>query len=147
MDPRFIHLRARSAYSLLEGAIHVKKLPGLAAGLGMPAIGLTDTGNLFGALEFSEAAAKTGVQPLMGLTLDVLPERPKPGEKALPPAPIVLFAQNEAGWLNLMALTSAAFLETPDSAEPHVLLGKVEAHAEGLLCLTGGSEGDRKSVV
>ncbi|MEO0425997.1 MAG: DNA polymerase III subunit alpha [Pseudomonadota bacterium] len=141
MDPRFIHLRARSAYSLLEGAIHVKKLPGLAAGLGMPAIGLTDTGNLFGALEFSEAAAKAGVQPLMGLTLDVLPERPKPGEKALPPAPIVLFAQSQAGWLNLMALTSAAFLETPDSAEPHVLLGKVEAHAEGLLCLTGGSEG------
>ncbi|MEO1532793.1 MAG: PHP domain-containing protein, partial [Pseudomonadota bacterium] len=141
MDPRFIHLRARSAYSLLEGAIHVKKLPGLAAGLGMPAIGLADSGNLFGALEFSESAAKAGVQPIMGLTLDVLPERPKPGEKVLPPAPLVLFAQDETGWLNLMALTSAAYLETPDSAEPHVLLAAVEAHSDGLLCLTGGVEG------
>ncbi|MEO0820449.1 MAG: DNA polymerase III subunit alpha, partial [Pseudomonadota bacterium] len=140
-DPRFIHLRARSAYSLLEGAIHVKRLAPMAAELGMPALGLADTGNLFGGLEFSEACAKLGLQPVMGLTLSVAPAEARPGEKPVPPAPLALFAQNEAGWLNLMALTSAAFLETPDSAEPFVPLAALGAHAEGLICLTGGAEG------
>ncbi|MEM8597023.1 MAG: PHP domain-containing protein, partial [Pseudomonadota bacterium] len=141
MTPRFIHLRARSAYSLLEGAIHVKKLPGIAAGLDMPAMGLADSGNLFGALEFSETAAKAGVQPIMGLTLDVVTAPPRPGEKAEPPAPLVLYAQNEAGWLNLMALTSSAYLDTDAGAEPSVPLPTLEAHSEGVICLTGGADG------
>ncbi|MEM8821517.1 MAG: DNA polymerase III subunit alpha [Pseudomonadota bacterium] len=141
MSPRFIHLRCRSAYSLLEGAIHVKNLPGLAAGLEMPAMGLADSGNLFGALEFSEAAAKAGVQPIMGLTLMMRERPPAPGEKPEEPTPLALFAQNEAGWLNLMALTSSAYLSSPESAEPLVMLSELEAHAEGLICLTGGAEG------
>jgi len=58
--PRFIHLRARSAYSLLEGAIPVKRLAALAASRGMPALGLADTNNLFGALEFAETCVKEG---------------------------------------------------------------------------------------
>ncbi|MEO0761129.1 MAG: PHP domain-containing protein, partial [Pseudomonadota bacterium] len=141
MDPRFIHLRTRSAYSLLEGAIHVKKLPGLAAGLEMPAIGLADSGNLFGALEFSEAAAKAGVQPLLGLTLMAGDPPARPGEKADPPAPLVLYAQNEAGWLNLMALTSAGFLEGDGTGEPWVALSRLEGRSDGLICLTGGADG------
>jgi len=64
--PTFIHLRTHSAYSLLEGAIQVGDLPKLAADHAMPAIAITDTGNLFGALEFSEYAAKAGVQPIVG---------------------------------------------------------------------------------
>ena len=54
--PRFIHLRLHTAYSLLEGAIHIKALPGMCAKAGMPAVAVTDTNNLFGALEFSETA-------------------------------------------------------------------------------------------
>ena len=65
-DPRFIHLRLHTEYSLLEGAMRVKKLPGMVAEAGMPAVAVTDTNNMFCALEFSETAAKAGVQPIIG---------------------------------------------------------------------------------
>lgn len=65
-DPRFIHLRVHSEYSLLEGAMRLKKLPDLCAVKGMPAVALTDTNNLFAALEFSVGAAGTGIQPIIG---------------------------------------------------------------------------------
>ena len=70
-NPRFIHLRVHTEYSLLEGAIPVKKLPGIAAGMDMPAVAVTDTNNMFCALEFSEGAAKAGVQPIIGCQVDV----------------------------------------------------------------------------
>ncbi len=138
--PSFIHLRTRSAYSLLEGAIHVKALGPKAAAMGMPAIGLTDTGNLFGALEFSETCAKAGVQPVMGLELRVATAEPLPDDRATP-APLALYAQDETGWRNLMALTSAAHLETAPGALPHVPLARLARHAEGVICLTGGADG------
>ncbi|MDT8345207.1 MAG: DNA polymerase III subunit alpha, partial [Thermohalobaculum sp.] len=140
-DPRFIHLRVHSAYSLLEGAIHVKKLPALAEKLAMPAVGLCDTNNLFGALEFSETAAKAGIQPVMGLQLALRYAEARPGEKPVPPAPVALYAQNAAGWRNLMALTSAAWLETDAATEPAVPLDTLARHAEGVICLTGGADG------
>ncbi|MEL6196867.1 MAG: DNA polymerase III subunit alpha, partial [Pseudomonadota bacterium] len=139
--PRFIHLRARSAYSLLEGAIHVKRLAPLAAALEMPALGLTDSGNLFGGLEYSEACAKAGVQPVMGLTLMTVEPAATPGEKVAPPAPLALFAQNEAGWRNLMALTSTGYLDSADAALPAVSLERLAGHTDGVICLTGGAEG------
>ena len=67
----FVHLRVRSAYSLLEGAIKADKTPKLAAAEGMPAIGIADRANLFGALEFSVAAKESGVQPLVACALPV----------------------------------------------------------------------------
>src|SRR5262245_20887512 len=79
--PAFVHLRVDSDYSLLEGAITVAKLAKLAAAQGFPALGLTDSGNLFGALEFSDKLAASGVQPIVGLTLKVdfgEPERADP---------------------------------------------------------------------
>ena len=86
--PRFIHLRLHSAYSLLEGAIPVRKLAELCKADGMPAVALTDTGNLFAALEFSEAMAKAGVQPIMGCQLALAyAELEHPGDRAPGPAP------------------------------------------------------------
>jgi DNA polymerase III subunit alpha len=130
----FIHLRARSAYSLLQSAIQVKALTKLAVKHGMPALGLTDSNNLFGALEFSEAAAEAGVQPIVGLALDV-----RDGEGV--GGVLALLAQNAAGYANLMRLSSAAYLEAESHDEPHVSLERVLAHAEGLIALTGGGEG------
>ena len=69
--PGFIHLKVHSAYSLLEGALPISKLAKLAVGYGFPALGLTDTNNLFGALEFSEKLWGEGVQPIVGCSLDV----------------------------------------------------------------------------
>src|SRR3990172_6421394 len=72
-DPalRYVHLKVHSAYSLLEGAITIPKLAKLAVAHGFPALGLTDTSNLFGALEFADKLADAGVQPIVGCTLRV----------------------------------------------------------------------------
>ncbi|MEM9010327.1 MAG: DNA polymerase III subunit alpha [Pseudomonadota bacterium] len=137
-EPSFIHLRVHSAYSLLEGAISVKSLPALAAEAGMPAVAITDSGNNFGALEFSEAAAAAGIQPIIGATfpLAVGPS----GERGAEPATIVLLAKDESGWRNLMKLNSCAFLESGE-ALPHLTMAELAEHASGLICLTGGADG------
>jgi DNA polymerase-3 subunit alpha len=139
-EPSFIHLRAHSEYSVLEGAIRVKGIAKLAAERGMPAVALTDTNAMFAALEFSEGAAKVGVQPIMGAQIDVEYVRVAPGAKAISPAPIVLLAQDEAGYLNLLALQSLLYLTKTDR-EPQVSPGDLASHADGLICLTGGPDG------
>src|SRR5690606_31551938 len=68
--PKYVHLKVHSAYSLLEGALPIGKIAKLAEAAGMPAIGLTDTNNLFGALEFSEKLAGAGIQPIVGGAFD-----------------------------------------------------------------------------
>ncbi|UWQ04091.1 DNA polymerase III subunit alpha [Aliiroseovarius crassostreae] len=138
--PRFIHLRTHTQYSLLEGAVPVKKLPGLCADMGMPAVAVTDTNNMFAALEFSETAAGAGIQPIIGCQVDVCFEPPAPGEKPRAPAPVVLLAQNEGGYENLMKLNSCLYVDKHEDL-PQVQLNELEAHCEGLICLTGGAEG------
>ncbi len=140
-SPSFIHLRVHSVYSLKEGALHVKKLPGLCRTLGFPAVAVTDTNNLFGGLEFSESCAKSGIQPIMGLQLAVAYAESAPGARPIEPAPLALYAQDETGWRNLMVLSSGAFLDTDATQLPHVTLETLATHSEGLICLTGGAGG------
>ena len=140
IDPRFIHLRVHTEYSLLEGAIPVKKLPGLAASMDMPAVAVTDTNNMFCALEFSEGAAKAGVQPIIGCQVDLGYVVAEPGKRAEDPAPLVLLAQNETGYLNLMKLNSCAYLRG-DGQLPQVTFDELAQHHAGLICLSGGPDG------
>ncbi|MCT4556060.1 MAG: DNA polymerase III subunit alpha [Pelagimonas sp.] len=139
-DPRFIHLRVHTEYSLLEGAVRLKKLTGLAAGMEMPAIAVTDSNNLFSALEFSVAAAGAGVQPIMGCQMDLRYVTPGPGERPKPPAPVVLLAQSEAGYEHLMKLNSCLYMRT-DGELPYVTLDELQAHSEDVICLSGGPDG------
>ena len=137
----FIHLRVRSAYSLLEGAIKAAKVPRLAADAGMPAVGVADRANLFGALEFSQASKDAGVQSILGCALPVTGVGGRMTERWAKCPTVVLLVQNEAGWLNLSALSSAAFLEAGAMDEPSVPWDKVVAHSEGLILLSGGPDG------
>ncbi len=139
-DPRFIHLRLHTEYSLLEGAMRLKKLPGQIAGMDMPAVAVTDTNNLFAALEFSVGAAGAGVQPIIGCQLDLRFVEPAPGERPRDPAGVVLLAQTEAGYEHLMKLNSCLYLRT-DGQLPHITLDELAAHSEDVICLTGGPEG------
>ncbi|MBC7132154.1 MAG: DNA polymerase III subunit alpha [Roseovarius sp.] len=139
-NPRFIHLRVHTEYSLLEGAVRLRKLPALCAAAGMPAVAVTDTNNMFAALEFSVTAQGAGVQPIMGCQIDLGYQEAAPGARETPPAPLVLLAQDEAGYGNLMKLNSCLYLRG-DGSLPHVTLEELGAHAGGVICLTGGPDG------
>ncbi len=147
--PRFVHLKVHSAYSLLEGALPIVRLAKLAAAHGFPALGLTDTNNLFGALEFSDKLADAGIQPIIGVSLNVdFGERkPDPMERAATPArkagdgPVALFAMSDLGYANLMKLVSRAHLEAADADVAHTTAAALAAHAAGLVALTGGPDG------
>ena len=136
----FVHLRTHSAYSLSEGAIKADKVAAMARELGMPAAAITDTGNLFGALEFSQACSKEGVQPIIGCQVS-LERTDKPGQGSHWSAdPVVLLAQDAVGMANLQRLSSMGFTQS-DPAEPQLPLRTVLDHAGGLILLTGGTRG------
>ncbi|MFT5000141.1 MAG: DNA polymerase-3 subunit alpha [Paracoccaceae bacterium] len=138
---RFIHLRTHTEYSLLEGAIRLKKLSGFCADADMPAIAVTDTNNMFAALEFSETLSAAGIQPIVGCQLDVeYAQAAHPGEMAAPPRPLVFLAQTEAGYENLMKLNSTLFLEAGNGL-PRLTLDLLANNANDVICLTGGAEG------
>ncbi|MFC7400352.1 DNA polymerase III subunit alpha [Chelatococcus sp. GCM10030263] len=144
-DVGFVHLHVHSSYSLLEGALTIPVLTKLAQADGMPALALSDTNNLFGALEFSEKLAGAGIQPIAGLQLTVEFEPPDPtvrqplGPRTLPH--VVLLAATAEGYGNLMRLTSRAFLDTPTGEGTHVPLSLLDELQEGLIALTGGPGG------
>jgi len=139
----FVHLRVHSAYSLSEGALKTPEIVALCKAAAMPAVAITDTNNLFGALEFSTACKEGGIQPIIGCQLALADTRERPDRPGIAREHdhIVLLAQNEAGYRNLMKLSSAANLEPGPGELPHIAWSKLEAHAEGLIALTGGAAG------
>ena len=140
----FVHLRVHSAYSMSEGAIKIPKLVDLCVAQQMPAVALTDTRNLFGALEFSSACAKAGVQPIVGCQLSVRREDQPTGHGGgrLPePDAIVVLVQNAAGYQNLLKLTSKAFLQTDSGETPQISWDDLATWNEGLIALTAGPAG------
>ncbi len=138
--PRFIHLRTHTEYSLLEGALRLKKLPDLCKANDMPAIAVTDTNAMFSALEFSVTLSGAGIQPIIGCQVDVTFEKSEPGERAKAPAPIVLLAQNETGYEHLMKLSSCLYVDKGGQL-PQVTLEELQTNSEGLICLSGGPNG------
>lgn len=137
----FVHLRVRSAYSLLEGAIKADQIGKLAAAAGMPAAGLADRANLFGALEYSSYAKDAGVQPIIGCAIPVTGIGGGPTERWARAPTIMLLAQNERGYLNLSELSSIAYLDSAELPEPIVPWAKVVEYSEGLILLSGGTDG------
>src|ERR1700754_2708557 len=121
----FVHLHVHSAYSLLKGSIKIAKLAELAKKDHQPALALTDTDNMFGALEFSDKLSGSGIQPIVGCALSVDfgdQEAPRHPGHALKLPRVVLLAAREEGYRSLMRLTSRAFLDTPSGERPHVKL-------------------------
>ncbi|MET0689298.1 MAG: DNA polymerase III subunit alpha [Methyloceanibacter sp.] len=145
----FVHLRVHSAYSLLEGALTIQKLAALAQADHAPALALTDSNNLFGALEFSQELAKAGIQPIIGLTLSLAfadtrePMRSGNGDLNAPRANgrIALLAKDADGYANLMRLSTEAYFAASESGEVVTALPQLDMHAAGLIALTGGPEG------
>ncbi|HEY3778087.1 MAG TPA: DNA polymerase III subunit alpha [Rhizomicrobium sp.] len=138
----FVHLRVKSAYSLLEGAVRPKDLADLARAQAMPAVAVTDANNLFGVYEISETLAKAGVQPIVGCLLSVdCGEAASVGTAHEKPPALPLLVQNESGYRNLAKLLSAAYLGAEPGDWPHVKADMLGRHVDGLIALTGGPGG------
>jgi DNA polymerase-3 subunit alpha len=150
-DPGFVHLHVHSAYSLLEGALTIGKLAEYAKVDRQPALALTDTDNMFGALEFSEKLAGSGIQPIVGCAFaidfgDEARDPRLPGKaRALPR--IVLLATDEPGYRRLMELSSWAYLETPPTEKSHLKVAWLENSADGMIALTGGPGGPLDAAI
>jgi DNA polymerase III subunit alpha len=142
----FVHLHMHSAYSLLEGALPIAKLAELAKADHQPALALTDTNNMFGALEFSDKMAASGIQPIIGCALSIdcgdQENQMRPGGPAVVTMPrLVLLAATEAGYRNLLRLNSRAFLDHAGNEPPHIKRAWLDGATEGLIALTGGPDG------
>ena len=124
---------------MLEGAIEPKAMAELAAKRGFPAIAITDRNGLYGAMAFSEACLKLGVQPIIGTLLAVA----RPGNDEARPTIdwLALYAQDETGYQALCRLVSMAHLDRPDGCDAHVTFEQLTGLTDGLLCATAGSDG------
>ncbi len=150
-DLDFVHLHVHSSYSLLEGALPIARLAELAKADKQPALALTDTDNMFGALEFSEKVAGYGIQPIIGCALAVdfgdTENGARNGNAQTDRQRIVLLASNEAGYRSLMRLNSRAFMESPPNEPPRLKAEWLEGETDGIIALTGGPGGPLDRVI
>lgn len=131
MTAPFVHLRVHTAYSLAEGAITIKDLAKACDILNMPAVGVSDTSNLFGALETSQTLSQSGIQPIIGVQLYI-----ENNEKI--PDILPLIAQTDEGYRNLMKLVSNAYLQSKHELYPVASWEDLKQYSNGIIALTGG---------
>jgi DNA polymerase-3 subunit alpha len=136
----FVHLHVHSEYSLLDGAARLKRLVERAAQLGFPALALTDHGNLFGAMEFYQAARDAGIKPIVGAELYVAPggrfDRAPVDGQYEGANHVTVLVRTLAGYRNLIKLVSRGYLEG-FYYKPRVDKELLAQHADGLLVLSG----------
>lgn len=140
-NQNFIHLKVRSSYSLLEGAINPKDIVKLAIKQSQPAVGITDSNNMFGSLEFSGACTSEGVQPIIGCTLKVNFSEKQTQFNDVFYDDLTLIAKDEQGYLNLLELVSKSYLDKDPQEKAHVKLKDLRRLNHGIIALTGGNEG------
>ena len=148
MSQEFVHLRVHSAFSLSEGALTTKDIVNLCTVNKMAAVAVTDTNNMFGALEHSTTFADAGIQPIVGCTLNIrtvddktLQGMSRTQREAAEHAQMVFLVQNETGYANLIRLVSKAYMASDGVSDPHIELADLAADNDGLIALSGGPDG------
>ncbi len=131
------HLHVHSEYSLLDGACRIDDLAERAAAFGQPALGLTDHGVMNGAVDLFTACRKHGVKPIIGSEAYLVDDHARRASGRLERFHLTLLAATPAGYRNLVKLSSAGFLEGFQRGKPSVDMAQLEAHAEGVIALTG----------
>jgi len=131
-----VHLHVHSEYSLLDGACKIDRMAARAAELGMPALGLTDHGVMNGAVEHYKACKANGIKPIIGLEAYLVDDRRR-ADQRVERNHLTLLASTEAGFRNLVELTSAGFLEGFGRGKPGVDTELLDRHADGVIALTG----------
>ncbi|HWF31494.1 MAG TPA: PHP domain-containing protein, partial [Solirubrobacteraceae bacterium] len=135
--PTCAHLHVHSEYSLLDGACKIDALAARAAEFGQPALGLTDHGVMNGAVELHEACKKHGVKPIIGCEIYLVDDHTARGPGKVERNHLTLLAADDAGYRNLVKLSSAGFLDGLQRGKPSVDMGLIERHSEGVIALTG----------
>jgi DNA polymerase III subunit alpha len=150
-DLDFVHLHVHSSYSLLEGALPIARLAELAKADKQAALALTDTDNMFGALEFSEKLASSGIQPIIGCALAIdfgdTDNGARNSNALLDRSRIVLLATSDTGYRGLMRLSSRAFMDSPPNEPPRLKLEWLAGETGGIIALTGGPGGPLDSAI
>ena len=134
----FVHLNCHSSYSLLSGIPSVKELAKAAAKAGMPALAITDTHNMFGAVWTTCNLPDEGVQPILGSQVLITVDKNEHGEALS--GIVTLLVQNEQGWRNLIKISTQASFASEELGTPQVNLAFLRKHSAGLICLTGGAK-------
>ena len=146
MEPKFIHLRVHTAYSLSEGAMKVPALVKRLTEMNAPAFAMTDTANMFGGKAVSKFAAEAGIKPILGCQFylrnpdadDLL----KSKGRLIEPDKIILLVMNDDGYMNIMHLMKLSYLDNPTPAEkPYLRMSDLAAANAGLIALSAGVEG------
>ena len=143
--PEFVHLHLHSDYSMLDGACDVEKLVDRVKELGMPAVAMTDHGNIFGAVHFVNAAHKAGVKPIVGCELYICKKDDHDIRRTPPEGDtynhLLVLAENEEGYRNLVKITSEASLHG-FYYKPRVSKKFLAEHSKGLIGLSGCLKGE-----
>lgn len=141
----FINLKNHTTFSLCKGAIKIKELVDKAKEFNMPAVGIMDINNLFGALEFSSTCKKSGIQPILGceLLVHIEPQNNNNSNNNIEDYfyKIPLIAKDDLGYKNLMYLASHAYLDRQSNASPHVSFDLLAQKSAGLIAFSGGVDG------
>ena len=144
MSDSFVHLHLHTEYSTLDGATRTDEVAARAAALGMPAVAITDHGNLYGAIEFYQAAKKAGVKPILGCEIYLAPgslheRKDIVGRKRA--THMTLLASNTQGWKNLTKLVTVGHLDGMYYGKPRVDRETLAEFSEGIICLSGCMSG------
>jgi len=140
MSESFVHLHLHTSYSLLDGMIRPKELAARAAELGMPAVAMTDHGNLYGTIDFYQACLKAGIKPILGCEIYLAPGDASEKKKILNrknATHLTLLAETNEGWANLSKLTSIGHLDGMYNGKPRVDREILRTHSKGIICLSG----------
>lgn len=143
----FVHLHNHTQYSMLDGACRVDRMVKLAAEMGMPALAITDHGNLFGAVDFYKCAKKAGIKPIIGIEAYIISgDLESEASKNDSRHHLILLAQNQKGYQNLMKLSSASFIKG-FYYKPRINKTLLAQHSEGLICLSACVKGEVPSLL
>ncbi|MCW8853933.1 MAG: PHP domain-containing protein, partial [Gammaproteobacteria bacterium] len=137
MNPRFVHLRVHTEFSLVDGIVRIKPLMQTAVDQGMPAMALTDQSNLFAMVKFYKSAMAAGIKPIIGADVWI-----RPAIETEPPSRMVLLCQNNIGYQNLTQLVSRSYLDGQHGGIPIIEVDWLRELNEGLIALSGAREGD-----
>jgi DNA polymerase-3 subunit alpha len=144
----FVHLHVHTEYSLLDGASRIDELIQHAKDLNMPAIAITDHGNMYGAVEFYQKAKKYGIKPIIGCEVYVAPRSrfDKTAGEGESYYHLILLAENQAGYRNLIELVSRGYTEG-FYYKPRIDMELLKSYHEGLICLSACITGEIPSLI